>query len=1633
MAENQYGSLEAKKYKQKYDVATDNQFRSYFKKYARKQGIDTVKADFPTYWRLFEQASYNFQKDQDNEYGAVDYNPWDNDESDNLLRASYVKKNKKAPTPEEFTAHKTRAQYEKEYDKTIQEDIDAYEKGEKPFKYQTSEKIQNEAKALFAAAQKGNLLQGNYAQIAPTLLKLHQSTVEAEQKRLKKAADADEEPEADYSDIYGKKVEKSKLDLDTLKQIGYDEKTGFQALLDQLVKNAPQTQVEGMERQNMARQQYAPTMGVVSTQPRQMPAPVMQTKRPGSGEIAGSIPGRVVADEQAQQGMRANLLAKNMNLNLADPYDADFINRTIEYEDRLKSGKMALKAGIGQGRETKPVYVPKEMRGTWLENAAQGDLASTGMRLANLPQEAYLKSAGYVSNAAAGKPILQNTTGIQSFRDWSAFNAQQTGSPDVVKAIDTVPVLGAIANFSFELLTDPTNWIAGGVIFDALKAKGLADPKSLEYAQAFVKQQLPQQADMAKEIPGDIGLPPNSQIISPSDVPRGNVKINRVMPEVQAAKAAPVVKPIGRNAVNVDPDTLSDVQLGLVEDIAGESPNNIKLTQKYYGEYLDETEAKIQAATDEVAKQIKAYQKKGINLIPNDKGGFYKQSNNDLWYRDFWAKTKRIEGKGRAPKVNEIPALAREIIENPKYAGLSYPAELADEIAQYKSAKGFYDKLFKKDIQDVSKIPGDGYEVKYDKSMKGNPLAPRDLAADLKQPRTTPRAAQAPVAAQTPAIGMNTGKAPQAIADAAKQPRTGYSALAAKTPAPKTLTGKLEKPKPIGQPGQSRFDLQQPLPEGVKERGVSENIRTDANSPVALREDFANKPLDYKELGNAETLGKAVKEYDAAAGDMEKAINRLDELSSTMKPESAPLAKLIARNLTESGNVARARQVIASIAVKATEAGQFGQAFRILRDADPETLMLTLERQLKKLNADGQRIYGGKWKDFDLTPGELDKIGKMPQGDEGAFREMMEEIRLRIADEMPSGAIEKLTAWRHMAMLLNPKTHIRNVVGNTIQLGLNKAANKISAGLQKFLPKDVRTQAFVVKKETADLAKKYYADNAKDLLAGGNKYDEGIGMAFQDKRVFKAKPLEAARKFNYAALQAEDAFFFKRAYTDRLASMMQARGIKSLDDLTPDMLKYVKLEAEKAVFRDQSKLASALNSLKRFEKSSGALAKAGAVALDTIQPFTKTPINIMRRGADFSPLGIVKGLTKLGKDAPAAIDDIAKGLTGTGVMALGFALASGGILTGKADADKDMRAYDLATGNSAFSVLGQYTYDWAQPFAIPLSVGVAIYEAFEKDPRVWARYQKALESGDTETANKLAGDFGMSLLDAFSASGDTVIDMSVMQGIKSLLGDPQGFTAGLSKLPSNYAKQFIPTVAGQLAGTIDPTARQTNYGSTNPFTGDFWKTQGATVAAKIPGVSTMLQPQITPFGKEKKGEENPILRTLQNFISPGRLTTPQEIDPQVDREVRRLFSEGQAQQFPITVARSFKFMDKTVSLSDAEYTAYQRTTGTETINAFKDILNSAEYRKIPAKELATKYKALAAKRGVTVETLKKDPAILARLTEEYKAAMLADGIVYARSLAQLEILKKRGLIGKLTTKQLADRMGVSQEIAGKLK
>ncbi len=672
-------------------------------------------------------------------------------------------------------------------------------------------------------------------------------------------------------------------------------------------------------------------------------------------------------------------------------------------------------------------------------------------------------------------------------------------------------------------------------------------------------------------------------------------------------------------------------------------------------------------------------------------------------------------------------------------------------------------------------------------------------------------------------------------------------------------------------------------------------------------------------------------------------------------------------------------EILNEIGDQLTKHGQAISASRLLVRMTPQGMVNNIEKNIGKLNKEGLEQYGKKWKDIELTSPEREAISKLKIGDKAGYEALNEQIQTRIADELPASAMEKVNAWRHISMLLNPKTQVRNVGGNLIMMGMRKTAKAVSAVLQKVAVKaEDRTQVISVKKEFKDSATAYFEANKRELLGGPNKYQENIKLNMPNKRVFQSNALDKTRKFTYKLLEMGDTPFFKNAYIDRLASFAQARGIKDFSKLPKEAFKTALKEAEQATYKDASEVATFLNKLKNPGAKANAIQKGAAFGLEAATPFVKTPINIIKRGIQYSPAGIINTIGKW--KSAEGIDELAKGLTGTGILGLGYLLAKHGILTGKASEDADLKAYNANAGQSPFSIFGKYTYDWAQPFAVPLSVGVEIYNALKENPLEQKQMDTVLANNDTSRLQQIAVSVSDSIIDSLSASGDTVFNMSIMKGIKNLLGNPQGVTAGLSQLPQQYASQFIPTLSSQVAGMVDPTVRQ-SYEK-----GNLAGSMKNALLSKIPFASKTLPAKQSPYGEDIKRIENPAMRAFGQFLSPGIIATDQNVKPGIDNELRRLNAEGLKTQFPTITPN---YIDKTqkhprINLTAEEATQYQKRTGKLTEEAFNKIISSSAYQNAKANKEKN------------------------QTADEVKAAMLAKAIAEAKAKAKAEIVEAKG-------------------------
>jgi len=700
------------------------------------------------------------------------------------------------------------------------------------------------------------------------------------------------------------------------------------------------------------------------------------------------------------------------------------------------------------------------------------------------------------------------------------------------------------------------------------------------------------------------------------------------------------------------------------------------------------------------------------------------------------------------------------------------------------------------------------------------------------------------------------------------------------------------------------------IPEGMKERGFSRNIRTDTAMPEDIRQIFDENPVVYKQISNNETLSKAEKIFsqgeEAATAEFYRSIG-----AKEFKPETVPLAKMLAKQANEAGNVAKAREILSATAERLTEAGQFSQAAKILREADPETFLMTIDKQLRKLNEQGAKLYKKKWTNIDLLPDEIETIRRIPVGDQQAYEEVWEQIGERIAKQLPSTGMEKFDAWRRMAMLLNPKTHIRNTVGNVIMSGMRKVSDTLGAGLEKLFGVKERTKSFgwSLNKNIASKVDETWEVVKKDILGESRWEIDNLKSLGMEKKIFKNKALQGLNEFSLKTLNAEDNIFTQRAFKDALGQFMQAN---KLTEATDAAIEYAKRRALEATFKQYSDLAATLNRWKQ-KPFWGRFVEAAV-------PFTKTPVNISRTAIEYSPVGLAKLLFSKGKTPAEIIETLSKGLTGSGIFALGMWLNSLGWARAGKKRSKKAEALLSEAGEQQYSIItpqGSYTIDWAQPFAISFFMGVALSEGMREKDTI-----------DYEA-----------IMDAVARGGDTFFYMSMLQEVKRILG--AGSTTGeIIGLPWSYVQQAWPVVFGQAARTIDPVRRSTYDPNWLKQTWNIIQSRTPYIGVDWLPSSKKLEPALNIWGEEQiQGG------AIQQFISPGYFKAKSD-DP-VTLEVARLYSSfNDTDMLPKVAPKSFKDKGIEYRLSPEQVTEFQRKMGQENYNDIARLISSTEYKKM---------------------------------------------------------------------------------------
>ena len=709
----------------------------------------------------------------------------------------------------------------------------------------------------------------------------------------------------------------------------------------------------------------------------------------------------------------------------------------------------------------------------------------------------------------------------------------------------------------------------------------------------------------------------------------------------------------------------------------------------------------------------------------------------------------------------------------------------------------------------------------------------------------------------------------------------------------------------------------------------------------------------YKGITNEQTLQKA---YESLKdGGKEETLSWFSKNEKNVKAEDVAKGWILLKQYQDAGDYQGAVEVAKKMRQMGTNAGQAVQAYNILSRLTPEGMFYYAQSELNEAYSKMVEGKSKQWIEanqdkFNLTQEEtqtiLDTMKEVASLEDGREKNIkLAQIQKLVSDKIPPTTGQSVKAWMRISMLFNPKTQVRNVMGNAVVLPVNATSDVFAGALDKLISKKTGVRTTGVTKEGvkgyAKGFKKGVFESYDDFRKGintrnveGNRFEIGEGKSFKDKGI--GKTLNRVDNMLSFALDVGDRGFYEATYTNSINNQMI---LNNTTEITQDMIDIATNEALQRTWQDSNNYTQAVLSIRKILNKANV---KGYGLGDVLIPFAKTPANLTKAIVDYSPVGLTKTLAfdakrftnslQNGQYSPQLqhdfVQNVGKGLAGTMLYTLGYALAKAGIATGEPDDDKDVKNFmKNSLGISSYSIkIGDksFTYDWAQPVATPLAI-MTNYVKYSKDNPDASAIDKAIKAMNIGTEQLLQQSFMESLNTVLNGNGTTLENLS----------------QAVLELPA----RAVPTFCKQIADMVDGTQRSSfEYGQ--PI-----KSAINSVKAKIPGLSQTLPASVDTLGNDiqKYGGNNNLWNVMLNpaNTNKGQLTkTGQEI-------YNVYMNTGDSTIFPRTAPYYINNKGEKITLSSEQRNKFQRVSGKYVEESLDSLLNNKDYKNLNNNEKAS--------------------------------------------------------------------------------
>lgn len=670
--------------------------------------------------------------------------------------------------------------------------------------------------------------------------------------------------------------------------------------------------------------------------------------------------------------------------------------------------------------------------------------------------------------------------------------------------------------------------------------------------------------------------------------------------------------------------------------------------------------------------------------------------------------------------------------------------------------------------------------------------------------------------------------------------------------------------------------------------------------------------------------------------------------------------------------------------------------------------------ELHRLGATDEKyneLFAKSLKAETLTATQVEKITRLALDAQAALKSGNEIIRMKKAAELadavhgvkPADASRMAGTASTIALLLNPKTMVRNIGGNVILFGGNfvrdvasvplDAAVGVVTGRRSTSIPSMKAMINGLSQPARDYMSGYkWARNEGQTvptsirdgvdtmltmarLTGQNKMDmdEVMQKSLQSFRG-KWNPLTYMEAGLSAALSIPDRSFRTARFNMSLDQQVRAAGVVAP---TEEMIERAHFEANRAIFQNDNIATQALSKIKW-----GLNLGKGFGAGDTVSRFTRVPVNILLTASDWSPVGAVKTGAKVAGNVKKGFQeanepmtpvgflrrvyhasqslfredgftqrDFVQGMTeafiGSGAqIAGGYMLADMGIISGIPDADPELRDLRRMTGFDAYkinlSALRRLVVsgDFSQK-----------YEAEEGDVIYSYNWAAPFSLGLAAGASmQEAVERGQLQADKEASPFDhAAVAWAAFNGaVKSIEEEP--LFAGVGMLARSFPdanESFLvatgQAMAGNMPGLFMPTAlSQVNQVQDNRVR----ETRGGTW---IEEVGARLASRVPGLAQRLPGKYDilgqPMERyqnatnTAFNVFFSPGFLSRVKKDPYVDELIRLYESTGETRQIPDRVGKKVRVGELEVELNREQVAEYQKIVGSIVGNTQRMLVN----------------------------------------------------------------------------------------------